>query len=180
MAKIEQKGKVTFRQAIKDFFRGYVDFKGRTTRAGYWWASLALIIVAIVTAIMFFFGLFANNMNGSIPMLLPFIIFVLVAFIPNISMSVRRYRDVGLTGWGTLCLWIVYFLLSQINYNYGWDSVAEEIVFSTNPMITFVTAIINIFMVLLTIFPTDMLTVSSENRILRFFFRPVNKEDKED
>lgn len=29
MVKIEEKGKVTFGQAFKDYFRGYVDFKGR-------------------------------------------------------------------------------------------------------------------------------------------------------
>ena len=28
MVKIEEKGKVTFGQAFKDYFRGYVDFKG--------------------------------------------------------------------------------------------------------------------------------------------------------
>ena len=27
MVKIEEKGKVTFGQAFKDYFRGYVDFK---------------------------------------------------------------------------------------------------------------------------------------------------------
>ncbi|MBC9708829.1 MAG: DUF805 domain-containing protein, partial [Enterococcus sp.] len=153
IARIEQTGKITFRQAIKDFFRGYVDFKGRTTRAGYWWATLALILIAIVTTILLFFGIFsALTDTGTILWSLPFVIFVLGGIIPSMAMNVRRYRDVGLTGWGTLCLWIVYFLLSQMNYNYGWDSVAEEIVFSTNPMFTFVTAIINIFMLLLTIF----------------------------
>ncbi|EGO8095316.1 DUF805 domain-containing protein [Enterococcus faecalis] len=175
IARIEQKGKVTFLQAIKDFFRGYVDFKGRTTRAGYWWVSFVLGIIAIVTGIMFFFGLFANNMNGSIPMLLPFIIFVLVAFIPNISMSVRRYRDVGLTGWGTLCLWLVSFLLSQMNVVFSYTN--EEFMFTTNSIFTFISSIISIFLTLLTIFPTDMLTVSSENRILLFFFRPRNQEE---
>ncbi|HFL3543387.1 DUF805 domain-containing protein [Enterococcus faecalis] len=174
IAKIEQKGKVTFRQAIKDFFRGYVDFKGRTTRAGYWWASLALIIVAIVTGI---FGIFASLVN--MLLVLPFIIFVLVAIVPSLAMSVRRYRDVGLTGWGTLCLWLIYFLLDQVTYT--WNVATGEIMFVTNSMVTFVVAVINIFMILLTIFPTDMLTVSSENRILRFFFRSVNKEeDQED
>lgn len=33
----EQPGKVTFIEAHKDFFKGFLDFKGRTTRAGYWW-----------------------------------------------------------------------------------------------------------------------------------------------
>ena len=52
IARIEQNRKVTFLQAIKDFFRGYVDFKGRTTRAGYWWVSFVLIIIAIVTGVL--------------------------------------------------------------------------------------------------------------------------------
>jgi uncharacterized membrane protein YhaH (DUF805 family) len=174
IARIEQKGKVTFLQAIKDFFRGYVDFKGRTTRAGYWWVSFVLGIISIVTGIMFFFGLFANNMNGSIPLLLPFTIFVLVAVIPYLSMSVRRYRDVGLTGWGVLCLWLVSLLLGQMTS--GFNYVNGEYVFATNPIATFISSIISIFLTLLTIFPTDMLTVSSENRILLFFFRPRNQE----
>lgn len=38
---------VTFFQAIKDFFTGYVEFKGRTTRAGYWWVRLVGIIISI-------------------------------------------------------------------------------------------------------------------------------------
>ncbi len=151
IARIEQTGKITFRQAIKDFFRGYVDFKGRTTRAGYWWATLALILITIVTTIMAIYGAFVSSF-----LVAPFFIFSIGGFIPSIAMNVRRYRDVGLTGWGTLCLWIVYLLFS---YRF-----------------TFVTSIINIFMLLLTIFPTDMLTISSENRILRFFFRPMNKE----
>ncbi len=48
MVKIEEKGKVTFGQAFKDYFRGYVDFKGRTTRAGYWWMTLVLSILALI------------------------------------------------------------------------------------------------------------------------------------
>lgn len=33
--------------AIKNFFKGYVDFSGRSTRADYWWIWLANIILSI-------------------------------------------------------------------------------------------------------------------------------------
>ena len=33
--------------AIKNFFKGYVDFSGRSTRPDYWWIGLANIILAI-------------------------------------------------------------------------------------------------------------------------------------
>lgn len=37
MNKINESGKVTFVQAWKDFWAGYFDFKGISTRAGFWW-----------------------------------------------------------------------------------------------------------------------------------------------
>lgn len=54
MAKInEAPGQVSFGRAFKDFFIGYFDFKGRTTRAGYWWVTLILTILSFIP-IMFF------------------------------------------------------------------------------------------------------------------------------
>ena len=36
MNKVNESGKVTFGQAWKDFWKGYVDFKGTSARAGFW------------------------------------------------------------------------------------------------------------------------------------------------
>ena len=33
--------------AIKNFFKGYVDFSGRSTRADYWWIWLVNLILSI-------------------------------------------------------------------------------------------------------------------------------------
>ena len=44
----EVPGQVSFGRALKDFFIGYIDFKGRTTRAGYWWMTLILMIISFV------------------------------------------------------------------------------------------------------------------------------------
>ncbi len=184
MAKIEEKGKVTFKEAIKDFFRGYVDFKGRTTRAGYWWATFLLTIVTLTTGIIAFSSIFVTIFKNKssqisfrdidISLLIPLLIFMLISIIPSIAMNVRRYRDVGLTGWGMFCLWIIYFLFSQANI--GFDPITKQFVSETNSIFTFITTAINIFLVLLTIFPTDMLTVSSKNRILLFSFVQTRNE----
>ena len=48
MNKINESGKVTFGQAWKDFWKGYVDFKGISTRAGFWWAMLDYFIINFV------------------------------------------------------------------------------------------------------------------------------------
>lgn len=175
MAKIEQKGKVSFKQAIKDFFIGYFDFKGRTTRAGYWWIALPFTLLTIILGIGLFFSAFAYSSVDALKwwliLFLFFIfIFIFITIIPSITLIIRRNRDVGLTGWGSLCLYLVLFM-SQGTYSYNFDYVTEEITSRINILLTFLAFTINVFMFLLTIFPTDMLTTKSENKILRFFFR---------
>jgi hypothetical protein len=41
----EKAGQVSFGRAFKDYFRGYVEFLGRTTRAGFWWVQLLMFFV---------------------------------------------------------------------------------------------------------------------------------------
>ncbi|MHC5811788.1 DUF805 domain-containing protein, partial [Lactococcus lactis] len=49
----EVPGQVSFGRALKDFFIGYIDFKGRMTRTGYWWMTLILMIISFVPIIFF-------------------------------------------------------------------------------------------------------------------------------
>lgn len=182
LTKIEQKGKVSFKQAIKDFFLGYFDFKGQTTRAGYWWVILAFILLTIITLILgmfFFFSMFVSSSAEALKRSLIVVsIFILFIIIPSLALNVRRIRDVGLTGWGTLCLYLLAFILfmaqGTYSYVYNFDFIEgskENITLGNNILVTFLDFTINILMLLLTIFPTNMLTTKSENKILRFFFR---------
>lgn len=45
-------GKVSFKQAIHDYFHGLISFGGRTTRAGYWKSKLLVILINIVAVAM--------------------------------------------------------------------------------------------------------------------------------
>ena len=183
MVRIEQKGKVTFNRAIKDFFRGYIDFKGRTTRDGYWWVMLILAIIAIVTGMMASSSLFEfdevilmnesevswNYIRNYIFQALPFFLFIIIVIIPSLALTIRRNRDVGLTGWGSFCLYFVLVVSQPINSSL--DFVTGEFILGDNVLLTFLTFALSVFMFLLTIIPTDTLTIKSENKILRFFFR---------
>ena len=115
MVKIEEKGKVTFGQAFKDYFRGYVDFKGRTTRAGYWWMTLVLSILALifyivivgkaVSAILAAEYFETYDFGNLLPLMLFALVLWLALLLPTWAMCVRRYRDAGMTGWGVLVLY---------------------------------------------------------------------------
>ncbi len=52
MKKIEEHGRVSFVTAIKDYFKGFIEFNGRSTRAGYWWAFLAYCLFAITCMVL--------------------------------------------------------------------------------------------------------------------------------
>lgn len=71
-------------EATKLFFVRYVDFKGRSRRSEYWWASL---VIGIVGALL----------SSIIPQLSG--LWNLAILVPSIAVSVRRLHDIGKSGW---------------------------------------------------------------------------------
>ncbi|WP_269609240.1 DUF805 domain-containing protein [Prochlorococcus marinus] len=73
-------------EAYKRFWTLAFEFKGRTSRPDYWWAVLASFLVALILAIL-----------GSIsePFMALYLLYYFATFTPNISMSIRRLRDIG-------------------------------------------------------------------------------------
>lgn len=104
-------------EAIGLFFSRYTDFQGRSRRAEYWWFFLAYIIFTIAVAAMFFIlggGIDANGdpeLGGASIILLVVVGLIgLGLIIPMISLAVRRFHDLGQTGW----LVLVFGLLGLI------------------------------------------------------------------
>ena len=85
--------------AIKNFFKGYVDFSGRSTRPDYWWIWLANIILSI-PFYMAYGAAMANPDSEAAIMALGLIgfvyfIFGLAVLLPGLALTVRRLRDAG-------------------------------------------------------------------------------------
>ena len=85
--------------AYKSFFKGYVDFAGRSTRSEYWWVWLGNMILYIPFFLSYGNAL-ANSRNQSALITLGFIaiiyfIFGLAIFLPSLALMVRRLRDAG-------------------------------------------------------------------------------------
>lgn len=184
MAKIKQEGKVSFGQAVGDFFRGYVDFKGQTTRAGYWWMMLAYVIAVIVMfTLSIVVGAASNSIGGSIFVGILIVIFWIGMIIPTVAMTVRRYRDAGVTGWGTLVLYFLgiacsytqfYSLMTSFSVGYDYYTDVPSFSGGGSPIFFFLNMVIGFSFFLLTVFPTDMLVTESENKFLLFFLRRKN------
>jgi len=81
----------SFPEALKLYFKRAFDFQGRSTRAEFWWARLALVIgyfgaVALISAL------------GTVAVY-AMIVTLIIIIIPDISLSVRRLHDADKSGW---------------------------------------------------------------------------------
>ena len=118
--------------ATKEFFTKYTDFKGRTSRADFWWAVLGLVLLTLVASIIcsLFGGGVAPTDASQIgeyfsnPGNIIYIIWCLAIFIPGIAISVRRLHDINYSGWWVLIslvpfvgsiILIVFFCLPAVN-----------------------------------------------------------------
>lgn len=89
-------------EAYKKFWKGYVDFEGRSTRSDYWFAYLANMLTVIAFYVLLaIFGGIASATESSFLAVISFIIlfiffaFGIAAILPGIAVTVRRLRDAG-------------------------------------------------------------------------------------
>ena len=85
--------------AYKSFFKGYVDFTGRSTRSEYWWVWLTNILLLIPLYSAYFNAIFSEGEEGAFLALgglaIVYMIFGLALILPMLALTVRRLRDAG-------------------------------------------------------------------------------------
>ena len=89
-------------EAYKKFWKGYVDFEGRSTRSEYWFVYLVNVLITFAYFLLqaVFGGLVAVTESSflaviSLILLLIFFAYGIAAFLPSIALTVRRLRDAG-------------------------------------------------------------------------------------
>ena len=86
-------------QAYKNFFKGYADFTGRSTRSDFWWVWLMNSILFLPLYI-FYFQMALKDSRETDPILgvaiiSVYMILAIVFFTPSLAVKVRRLRDGG-------------------------------------------------------------------------------------
>ena len=76
----------------------FFDFDGKTSREEFWMFTLWHVIIAVV------FSVISAGILGAI--------YSLLILVPQTAISVRRYHDIGMSGW----VFFVFFLLFLIPY----------------------------------------------------------------
>jgi uncharacterized membrane protein YhaH (DUF805 family) len=101
---------VSFQEAIKKGFNNYFVFRGRSTRAEFWWWQLFNVAIQIVGSIV-------DAVTG-----LPSIFGTLLGLallIPSISLATRRLHDINKSGWWQL-LWLLPVAIGIIIALVSW------------------------------------------------------------
>lgn len=91
-----------FKQAVKSGFNNYATFSGRASRSEYWYFNIFISIIFIVANIV---------MKESALILVPIIL-----FLPSLSLTVRRFRDVEKSVWWVLLNYTSILILTLIPF----------------------------------------------------------------
>jgi uncharacterized membrane protein YhaH (DUF805 family) len=83
---------VTMSDAVRSCLSKYATFSGRARRAEYWWFTLAVIIVEIVTSLI----------DRALGTSLVTLLVALALFLPGLAVGVRRLHDTDRSGWWLL------------------------------------------------------------------------------
>lgn len=82
--------------AYKNFWKGYLNFSGRSTRPEFWWVWLLNMVIFFPVYYSLFTGVEFDNPIINIALFSMYIILLLVEFVPLLALIVRRLRDVGI------------------------------------------------------------------------------------
>ena len=87
-------------EAYKKFWKGYVDFTGRSTASDYWFAYSAHVLIFFASYLLL--AVFQRMAVDELSLLTNEVIFLLIFFaygvatvLPGIAITVRRLRDAG-------------------------------------------------------------------------------------
>ena len=87
-------------EAYKKFWKGYVDFTGRSTPSDYWFAFSAHVLIFFASYLLL--AVFQRMAVDELSLLTNEVIFLVIffaygiaAFLPGLAITVRRLRDAG-------------------------------------------------------------------------------------
>ena len=118
---------MSFFDAVASAFQKYFDFSGRSSRSEFWWFFLFCILLYMLA-----FSLSINEIgepDSSNPekflsqaLTSWFGIAVILTLIPSISVSVRRFHDINMSGWWYVALQVAPSILAQFSFIFSFIS----------------------------------------------------------
>lgn len=151
-------------EAVRLAFQNYFDFSGRAQRSEYWWFFLFTLVAGAVLegvdALILGFEDFDDYLDADFTPL--YTVFVLLTFIPSLSVAWRRMHDIGRSGWWNM-LWIAPLL---------WAGLGTGMLFASDQQFTLTMGILLaagvIFTIACIVYTIVLLATDSEPRTNRY------------
>ena len=110
---------MSFFDAVASAFKRYFDFSGRSSRSEFWWFFLFCILLYMLTFSLSINELdqfyeydpeefLSNSLNSW------FGLAFILTLMPSISISVRRFHDINMSGWWYAVLQILPSIIAQL------------------------------------------------------------------
>ena len=108
--------KMTFADSVKSGLKNWANFKGTSTRTEFWYFYLFTVLLNMVTTTLDSIiapgsDLSGAAMAGAGPL---YLLTGIALVLPNLSLAVRRFRDVGVSGW-----WLFLWALPVVAFVFG-------------------------------------------------------------
>jgi uncharacterized membrane protein YhaH (DUF805 family) len=100
---------MSFVDAVKAYFFKWNDFRSRSSRSEYWWATLFTYLVIILLQVVQVMLVQAESVLALLAMI-TILVFLLFLTIASFAVMVRRLHDVNRSGWWFL----IYFTIIGI------------------------------------------------------------------
>lgn len=99
-------GRMVFLDAVVAGFSNYANFRGRATRAEYWYFTL-FVILGSYASLIIDRGVFGFAMGPQAFPITPFYtLYWLATVVPGLAVSFRRIHDIGRSAWWLLFVFI--------------------------------------------------------------------------
>ena len=112
-------------KAYKYYWENAFKYQATSTRADYWWAVLMNVIIYAILWLLLAasgvssIGSLVNGTTQGLGMVLIIVVimgvFGFANIFPAISITVRRLRDVGLSGWFLFAVWLFSVVLGNVD-----------------------------------------------------------------
>lgn len=112
MRKVHEVGNISFRQAIDDFWCGFINFTGVSTRKGLFYNVIMWIPYMYLAMLNFYFYFYFSEELSWIAAIVMFII----SYLAYLSAICRRLRDVGLSAIAVILLFGISIILDGLSY----------------------------------------------------------------
>lgn len=165
--------------AYAKMFKNYVNFKGRSSRADYWYVQLMNCIISLLFEVMlippaaYIISALVNNTDCATLQIITFAcgialfaVWTITIFIPSLALLVRRLHDTGKSGWWYFIYYvpfvgsIILFVLMLIKGDENENKYGENPRYSTKKVSSTWLKICFVLLVLLTVISTAVTVIS--------------------